>query len=213
VQFSELIQTFFPPPAGASAKSLAAPLVLQQGRKSANVHASSGVRHKGQAGGAKMVELATAALAAALLNNSVSAVDKVYNWWLAKKKERPASKVLRNDPQKEVLQYVSTRPDQATIRVVMTYAELASKLSQDDFNLIKSFEQRMGLAMTQWEALNARLPLSDPVERARIEANMEMMKNGDICKCLNQIVDFIEKLNIDLEDHYQKVRFICSPNQ
>jgi hypothetical protein len=129
------------------------------------------------------------------------------------KKERPASKVLRNDPQKEVLQYVSTRPDQATIRVVMTYAELASKLSQDDFNFIKSFEQRMGLAMTQWEALNARLPLSDPVERARIEANMEIMKNGDICKCLNQIVDFIEKLNIDLEDHYQKVRFICSPNQ
>jgi hypothetical protein len=71
----------------------------------------------------------------------------------------------------------------------------------------------MGLAMTQWEALNARLPLSDPVERARIEANMEIMKNGDICKCLNQIVDFIEKLNIDLEDHYQKVRFVCSPNQ
>src|SRR5262245_968014 len=99
-----------------------------------------------------MVELATAALAAALLNNSVSAVDKVYNWWLAKKKERPASKVLRNDAQKQVLQYVSTGPDQATIRVVMTYAELASKLSQDDFNLIKSFEQRMGLAMTQWEA-------------------------------------------------------------
>jgi len=39
---------------------------------------------------------------------------------------------------------------------------------------------------------------------------MEKMKNGDICKCLNQIVDFIEKLNIDLEDHYQQVRFICS---
>jgi hypothetical protein len=34
-----------------------------------------------------MVELATAALAAALLNNSVSAVDKVYNWWLAKKRK------------------------------------------------------------------------------------------------------------------------------
>jgi len=110
-----------------------------------------------------MIDLATAGVAAALLNNSVSAIDKVYNWWLSRKQQGPASKALRNDPQTKTLQYVSTGPEQATIKIVMTYAELASKLSEDDLSLIKSFEQRMGLAMKQWEALNANLPLSTPL--------------------------------------------------
>jgi hypothetical protein len=71
----------------------------------------------------------------------------------------------------------------------------------------------MKAAMAQWEALNEELPLADPVSRVRIEANMEKMKDGDICLCLNQIVDFIEKLNIDLHDHYSSVRTICAPKQ
>jgi hypothetical protein len=159
-----------------------------------------------------MIDLATAAAAAALLNNSVSAVDKVYNWWQALQKQKAASEILRSDPKKEVLQYVSGQ-DQAPIRVVMTYAQLATKLNQDDFTYIQSFEQRMSLAMGQWEKLNARLPLLDSVERARVEANMDAMKNGDICTCLREIVGFIEKLNIDLHDHYASVRRICPPIQ
>jgi hypothetical protein len=83
----------------------------------------------------KMLDLATAAAAAAMLNNSVSAVDKVYNWWRARRNEKAASEVLRNDPQKEVLQYVSGIEDQKPIRVVMTYAQLAAKIDKDDSDL------------------------------------------------------------------------------
>ena len=115
-----------------------------------------------------MIELATAAAAAAMLNNSVSAVDKVYNWWRARRNEKPASELLRNDPQKEVLQYVSVTEDQKPIRIVLTYAELARKIDQDDYRFIQSFERRMKAAMAQWEKLNEDLPLADPVSRARI---------------------------------------------
>ena len=155
-----------------------------------------------------MIELATAAAAAAMLSNSVSAVDKIYNWWNGKHGESPASQALRSDPQKQVLQYVSlsgAKPSQ----VVMTYDQLAQALSPEDVGHIKSFETRMMLAMNQWEALNAELPLASPVERARIEANMVNLKEKDICFSLKQIVDFIERLGIDLEDHYQRVRGIC----
>ena len=156
-----------------------------------------------------MIDLASAATAAALLNNSVAAIDKVYNWWKATRGEKPASMGLRSDPQKQVLQYVPLTSVAQPARVVMTYADLASRLDQSDLNFIRSFENRMAVAMSQWEALNARLPLSDPVDRARIEANMEDMKNRDICHSLRQIVDFIDRRGIDLMDHYQSVRTMC----
>lgn len=158
-----------------------------------------------------MIELAAAATAAAMLNNAVSAVDKIYNWWTAKHGERPASEGLRSDPQNQVLQYVSLTAEQQPTRVVMTYAEFAQRLDPDDVNYIKAFEARMKLAMAQWEALNARLPLAaSDVERVRLEANMEDIRNRDICFSLKQIVDFIEAHGIDLHDHYRSVRSICS---
>jgi hypothetical protein len=156
-----------------------------------------------------MIELATAAAAAAMLNNSVSAIDKVYNWWRTKQGQAPASQGLRSDPQKQVLQYVSLTGVAQPIRVVMSYTEFATRLTPDDVSFIRAFETRMRRAMTQWEALNADLPLASPVERVRIEGNMENLKDRDICPSLKQIVDFIQKLGIDLQDHYASVRSIC----
>jgi hypothetical protein len=156
-----------------------------------------------------MIELATAAAAAAMLNNSVSAIDKVYNWWRTKQGQAPASQGLRSDPQKHVLQYVSLTGVAQPIRVVMSYTEFATRLTPDDVSFIRAFETRMRRAMTQWEALNADLPLASPVERVRIEGNMENLKDRDICPSLKQIVDFIQKLGIDLQDHYASVRSIC----
>ena len=157
-----------------------------------------------------MIELATAATAAALLNNSVSAIDKVYNWWRTKHGNSPASVGLRSDPQNQVLQYVSLTGAAQPAHVVMTYNELATRLTPQDVSFIKAFERRMTLAMAQWEALNADLPLAGAVERVRIEANMENIKDRDICSSLRQIVGFIERLGIDLQDHYASVRAICS---
>jgi hypothetical protein len=156
-----------------------------------------------------MIELATAAAAAAMLSNSVSAVDKVYNWWRARQGQKLASEGLSSDPKKQVLQYVSLTGAAQPAKVVMTYEELAKRLTPEDVNYIKAFETRMRHAMTQWEALNADLPLASAVERARIEANMENMKNKDICFSLKEIVGFIENLGIDLHDHYAGVRNIC----
>lgn len=159
--------------------------------------------------GGNMIDLATAAASAALLNNAVSAVDKVYNWVRALNKQAPASLGLRSDPQKAVLQYESLDGTPEPTRVVMTYAELAAKLTEDDVRHIKSFEQRMKAAMVQWEKLNASLSLYEDVERGRIEANMERLKERDICPSLREIVQFIERLGVDLQDHYASVRSIC----
>jgi hypothetical protein len=156
-----------------------------------------------------MIELAAAASAAALLNNAVSAVDKIYNWWRAARGERPASEGLRSDHQKQVLQYVSLAAPSQPAQVVMTFDQLATKLTPEDVSYIKAFETRMRLAMTQWEALNAELPLAGAVERARIELNMKNLKEKDICYSLHQIVGFIERLGLDLHDHYASVRTIC----
>jgi len=55
-----------------------------------------------------MLDLATAAIAAAMLNNSLSAVDKVYNWWNARRGGAPAGELLRDSPTTQVLQYQVT---------------------------------------------------------------------------------------------------------
>lgn len=155
----------------------------------------------------------TAATVAAMLDHSVSAIDKVYNWWRTKQGDSPASIGLPSDPKNQVLEYVSLTGPAQPDHVVMTYSELAALLTPRDVNLIQSFEKRMNLAMTQWEALNANLPLAaSAVERVRIEANMQDIKDKDICSSLKQIVDFIGKLGIDLQDHYASVRTICPPN-
>jgi hypothetical protein len=157
-----------------------------------------------------MIDLIAAAAAAKLLNEAVSSVDKVYGWFRALKKEAGPSVVLKSDPASQVLEYVTTDPTPRPVRVVMTYGELARRLSEDDANYIDSMAKRMKRAMAQWEALNERLPLLDPVERARVEANMLDMKDRDICPCLGQVVGFIDQLGIDLQDHYMSVRTICA---
>ena len=49
-----------------------------------------------------MIDLATAA-AAAMLSNSVSAIDKLYNWWSTSRGGREAKAVLRDNPQASAL--------------------------------------------------------------------------------------------------------------
>jgi hypothetical protein len=156
-----------------------------------------------------MIDLPTAAAAAAILNNSVTAIDKVYNWVRSRRGEKPASVGLRNDPERKVLEYVSLTGKPEPPVVVMTHAQFAQRLDKSDIALIKSFERRMDLAMGQWNALNSRLPLASEVERVRIEANMEDMKNRDICASLNEIIGLIERLGMDLHDHYASIRHIC----
>lgn len=154
-----------------------------------------------------MIDIATVASAAAMLNNTVSAVDKIYDWYRARTGQPKATLELRNNPEKEVLQYEGTSTESP--RVVATYQELSGRLHEDDMVHIRSLEKRMAVAMKKWETLNEGLPLADPVERARIELNMDHIKEQDICSSLGQITDLIQKLGIDLEDHYQTVKGMC----
>ena len=155
-----------------------------------------------------MIELATAATVAGILANAISSVDKVYDWWRERKGLTKASVVLMNDPARNALAYRKVGQEEP-VRIAMTYNELAGKLSEDDVDFIEGFARRMKRAMEQWNTLNGELPLASPVERARIEGNMDLLKERDICPSLKQIIDFIYKIGIDLEDHYSGARQVC----
>ena len=156
-----------------------------------------------------MVGLAEASLVAGILGNSVSAVDKIYNWWRESRGQSKASLAMVNQPEAQALSYIRLDKPGSPVKIAISYGDLARKLQKEDVQYIEGFGSRMQNAMVQWNALNAGLPLADAVERARIEANMEQLKNRDICASLRQVIDFIDKLGIDLEDHYTSARQIC----
>lgn len=154
-----------------------------------------------------MIDFAMVSATAALIDSSLSAMDRFYELYQDYRDRHPAGLTLRANASEQVLVYQSTTD--ASMQVVMTYEELATKLQHEDLNFIASFEKRMTAAVAQWESLNASLPSADPLERAKIEAHMAKVKTDDICPSLTGIVDFIDSLGIDLYDHYKVVRRIC----
>jgi hypothetical protein len=158
-----------------------------------------------------MIDLATAAIVAAIVSNSATAIDKIYNWIKERQGGQPASVGLRNEPETKSLQYVSLTGRGQTYAGTMSYHDIAQKLSPEDVRHLKGYEDRMSAAMTQWDKLNARLPLADSVERASIEADMEFIRSRDVCYSLKNILDFIEQqLLFSLEDHYHEASFMCN---
>ena len=155
-----------------------------------------------------MIELATAVAVAGLLDNALSALDTVYNWWKEKKGEEPARVELRGDSDKQSFKYIRRENGKQTERTVLTYAQLAARISDDDVKTIKSFEARMSQALDQWQRLNAVLNLPE-YDRKSIELKMDRLRKTEICVCLDEIVGFIDFLGIDLEDHYASARRMC----
>jgi hypothetical protein len=155
-----------------------------------------------------MIELATAVSVAGLLDNAVSALDTVYNWWKERKGEPPARVELKADPKQQSFKYVRRENGGQTERVVLTYEQLAERISEDDVQTIKSFETRMSQALDQWRKLNAVLNLPE-FDRETTEAKMDKLRRTEICVCLDEIIDLIDFLGIDLEDHYASARRMC----
>jgi hypothetical protein len=155
-----------------------------------------------------MITLATAATAAAMTNNIISFIDKVYNWYQKSKGHAPASVLVENNQKDKQLQLISTTSGK--IISALTYQEISQKLTPEQLDYIKSFEKRMSNAQKIWNNINERIPLSSPDEQARLEAQLDDIRGRHICPSLDEIITFLDSIGLPLHDHYVVVRRMCN---
>lgn len=94
------------------------------------------------------------------------------------------------------------------------------KITVDDFDkmdkrskqLIRSYERTMNDLFDRWTELRPKSEARD--EYIKEEARNEMSKvRTALCNELNSILDFLESMGKQLQDHYHHVRFICSQDE
>lgn len=91
-------------------------------------------------------------------------------------------------------------------------AEDFERLDRNSKQLIRSYEMAMKDLFDRWTELQPKSYSRD--EYLKEEARKEMSKiRVDLCKQLNAILDYLNYLGKNLEDHYHHVRFLCSQSE
>ncbi|GAA2152737.1 hypothetical protein FHX52_0819 [Humibacillus xanthopallidus] len=154
------------------------------------------------------IALAAAALAAA--TQGVTLFDKIADQVVRFKTKRP----------------LAGEPPQHRMTIEESDGELVSKvhgheveritardlvhLDADVLRHIKVYEESMQNNYTLWEKVYPQLPLSPPMERARLELQLAQVTDA-IGADLKHILDFLEDAGLGLDDHYRYARDLLAP--
>lgn len=91
-------------------------------------------------------------------------------------------------------------------------AEDFDRLDQNSKQLIRSYERTMKDLFDRWTELQPKSYSRD--EYLKEEARKEMSDvRIDLCRQLNAILDYLNYLGKNLEDHYNHVRYLCSQSE
>ncbi|MPR36722.1 toll/interleukin-1 receptor domain-containing protein [Salmonirosea aquatica] len=91
-------------------------------------------------------------------------------------------------------------------------AEDFDRLDQSSKQLIRSYERTMKDLFDRWTELQPKSYSRD--EYLKVEARKEMGNiRTDLCRQLNAILDYLNYLGKNLEDHYHHVRYLCSQSE
>ena len=61
-----------------------------------------------------------------------------------------------------------------------------------------------------WRKVYPQLPLEvDPVKKAKLKKQIKEI-NRDMCKDLNNIMNYLEKAGIDIRYKYKQIEYICT---
>lgn len=82
------------------------------------------------------------------------------------------------------------------------------KLDRNSKILIRSYENSMKDLFERWAELQPKSFSRDPIIRQDVRDEMEIIRQ-DLCSQLNAILNYLQSMHKNLDDHYNHVRFIC----
>jgi hypothetical protein len=89
----------------------------------------------------------------------------------------------------------------------VTYNELATKLTSEDLDHIRTLETSMNNYYQQWKGLYPTLALeTDPKAKDQKERQIDSLIVSGMGRDLGRIISFIERCGLSLDDHYVRVR-------
>lgn len=100
---------------------------------------------------------------------------------------------------------IVVREDERTLQTI-SGEEMEKKLVGDDLKLIETYEAKMAEYFELWSAVYAQKGRSpDPLKNAQVNLQLKGLIK-DMRGELIGILDFLEKLGVQLDDHYMHVR-------
>jgi hypothetical protein len=153
-----------------------------------------------------MIDLALATAAITAATAGVGLIDKIADQidrFLTKKPEPEVPPQHRLKIERDGDAIVSRYHGQESQRI--TAADL-QKLPEAELRHIKVFEQSMENHYAVWEAVHPQQALAvDPVAKAKIDLQLKGIIR-DMKRDLNGILGFLERIGLNLDDHYMHIR-------
>ena len=157
-----------------------------------------------------MIELATAALIAKLVSDSVGAFDKIVRAYVdvleRKKRHLPPPDLAFEDSPEENAFVSRSRSTGETYQTV-TYEELCNRLNDSDLKHIETLTQSMENYQNQWNAAYEERSMSTGKDIGRLDSQLEFLAR-QMADPLVKVLDFVEKMGLRLDDHYLTARNI-----
>jgi hypothetical protein len=162
-----------------------------------------------------MIELVTAALIAKLVSDAVGSIDKVFRGYadVVKKKGTvtapsapPPNLAYVDQPNQSafVAQSRQTgRPSQ-----IVTYEELSQRLNDGDRRYIETLTRAMENYERQWNTAFEERSLASGKDIGRMDAQLEYLAK-QISDPLIRVLQFVERMGLYLDDHYQVARMLA----
>jgi hypothetical protein len=162
-----------------------------------------------------MIELAAAATIARLVSDAVGSLDKIFRGYadFVKREERavgdapPPDYAYQDSPGDKAI--VARSRDTGQVYQTVTYQELATRLGPQDLKYIRDLCEVMEAYQAQWSRVFKQKPLAGlGLESARLDGQLDHLAR-QISETLKNILSFVERTGLHLDDHYHVARQIA----
>jgi hypothetical protein len=153
-------------------------------------------------------EIAVVSAAIAAASAGVDLIDKIYY---------QVKRVIEGRPQPTDKPYAQTIVQRGDTLVSTAYGQTQTitgadlvKLPPAQLSLVKAYERSMRTKVTIWESVYPTLDLeTNAVTKAKIELQLKDIVKG-MSRDLTGILDFLRSVGLNLDDHYEDIRYLVT---
>ena len=159
-----------------------------------------------------MIDWQTASWIAGVAANAVSSIDKLYRGYadFFNKKQPtvgapPPDLRIQNNAGEQAL--VATSVTTGAVSQKVTYDDLRAKLTASDGAYIEALSQSLDNYEKQWNSALVAKSMASGMDVGRY-AQLDYLAR-EIAKPLAEVLDFVERMGLWLDDHYHAARHIA----
>ncbi|MBR0712697.1 hypothetical protein [Bradyrhizobium liaoningense] len=159
-----------------------------------------------------MIELATAAVIAKLVSDTVNSFDKIFRGYADVVKNTgkvtapevpPPDFAYADQPDRKAFVAKSRSTGKAVQTV--TYEQLRDRLNERDLRHVETLSQAMENYERQWDAAFKERSTASGKDIGRLDAQLEDLAK-QISDPLLRVLKFVEKMGLHLDDHFLTAR-------